>query len=619
LVTEEGVDGEMMNSIMYFLPVIALLFIAILYVVKQNTTNKYLNNATHQLFSLLSISQDAILILGENNTITYSNDAMSELLKIKSGQEKLAEINMPYIYIKGTKKKFKEFLKDHCQTNYNELSYFQQLHFETNKLGKVSADLYLGNTYEPDTRKKQVIVVIRDLREVFKQIASGERDPLTMLPNRSKSYSDFRMICSRHHLNENKVALMMVGIDDFSITQSLLGHEQADKTILIVSKTLRQLSESLGFRLYHLAYSNFMLIFPNVESNENIFLAAEKIQEGISRLYEEHKSSAYLTASVGIATIPESGKLTALFDKAHQALIEARAYGIGSAHLHKEIKIKSAYDESSLRHDIQYAAERDELIIYYQPIVKADTHKVVAAEALMRWKHPEHGLIPPFVFIPLMEQTGFIVEAGKYLIKEVIQQQSKWKTFGFEEIVLSLNASMREFESSDYISYISEQLQIHHIPPSMIKVEITESLTMKNVEKMFNTLTRLRGAGISLSLDDFGTGYTSFSYLTKMPASTLKIDKSFIDDALHDKKSQQVIQAIIEVGHMLEMDIVAEGIETKEMADLLLEYGCDYLQGYYFSKPVPAFEIQGMLTQKYSADTEHKLSNGEEILPLYKV
>jgi polar amino acid transport system substrate-binding protein len=205
------------------------------------------------------------------------------------------------------------------------------------------------------------------------------------------------------------------------------------------------------------------------------------------------------------------------------------------------------------------------------------------------------------------------------LIREVVHQQAKWKVFGFEEIVVSLNASMREIETQDYLNYLTEQLREHHVRPDTIKVEITESLAMNNAEKMFTTLARLRGAGVSLSLDDFGTGYTSFSYLTKIPADTLKIDKSFIDDILDDKKSQQVVHAIIEVGHALEMDIVAEGVETAKVAKMLIEFGCDYLQGYYFSKPVPVFEMQGQLRPKKDLSGRNPSfeGNSTDILPLH--
>jgi len=268
-----------------------------------------------------------------------------------------------------------------------------------------------------------------------------------------------------------------------------------------------------------------------------------------------------------------------------------------------------------LLHDIQYAIEREELMIYYQPIVKTDTRKTVAAEALMRWKHPQYGMIPPVVFIPMMEKTGYIVEAGKYLIKKVISQQSKWKLFGFEEITVSINASMKEIENHEYIDYLTRLLKEHDIAPSTIKIEITESQAMSNADNILQSLTDLYRAGIRISLDDFGTGYTSFAYLTKIPANTLKIDKSFIDNILSDEKHQQVVKAIIEVGHTLGMEIVAEGIETSGVNKMLSRLGCDYVQGYYFSKPVPAFELQERL--RLSKDQKRDPDKTDDLITVH--
>ena len=612
--------------LLYIVAIVSLVSIAILYVIKQYRTEAHLVDTSQRLFSLLSISKDAMMLLDADNMIYYMNDAMAELLQVSDSKKLLVESDMPNIYHKGTLKRFKTFIEEEYvpMPDQSELSYYPQIQIETRKLGKITVDLYLGKTYSPEKEAEQFVIVIRDLQETLHQIASGERDPLTRLPNRSKAYQDYQILCSKHHLKQNKVALMTVSIDDFLITQSLLGHEKADKTILAVTHTLQQLSLLHSYQLYHLMYANFLLMLPRVDTTEELFETAQTIQHAISDLYEDHKSDAYLTASVGIATTPESGAVTDLFGKAHEALIEARKYGVGNAHLCKKKTVKHSFDESELQHDIQYAIERNELVIYYQPIIEGKTRLVTAAEALMRWKHPKHGLIPPFIFIPLMEKTGFIIEAGRFLVREVIHQQAKWKMFGFEEITVSLNASMREIESAEYIPYLAEQLKKYRIAPHTIKVEITESLAMNNADQMLNTLARLRGTGVTLSLDDFGTGYTSFAYLTKIPASTLKIDKSFIDNILEDQKGQQVVHAIIEVGHALEMKIVAEGVETADTMQLLVEFGADYIQGYYFSKPVPVFEMQGYLRRaketphlsSYTSISTDETIASDDILPL---
>jgi EAL domain-containing protein (putative c-di-GMP-specific phosphodiesterase class I) len=205
-------------------------------------------------------------------------------------------------------------------------------------------------------------------------------------------------------------------------------------------------------------------------------------------------------------------------------------------------------------------------------------------------------MISPDVFIPLMEKTGFIIEAGHYLITEVVTQLEKWKQLGYKDITVSLNVSMREIDAPDYVEFLSRQLRSHFVEAHRVNVEITESMAMSNAEKMLSALERLHASGVPISLDDFGTGYTSFSYLTQMPASSLKIDKSFIDNFQEESRNQQVVRAIIEMGHALGMSIVAEGIESQEVATMLHDFGVDKLQGYFFYKPLPVFELQSLIS-----------------------
>ncbi len=599
------------------------------YALRQRKQTQYLKQALGGFYSILSVSKDAILIMAPDHTIHYMNEAMGTLLHLPLTQKILLQSDMPNIYDKGELKTFTSFLDAHAVAlqKHEDLSLFPQLQLELRKRGKVTVDLYLDQRPSAGKAEVETVIVIRDLQETLRQIASGERDPLTRLPNRTKAHHEYQMLCSKHHLTEGKTALMVVSIDDFMVTQSLLGHEESDKSILAVTHLLEQVSLLHGYKTYALGYGNFLLMFASIDSTEALFKIAKTLQTKIIQLYEEHKSDAYLTASIGIATTPESGKVTELLGKAHEALIEARQSGVGNVHLARKTLSKHSFDESALQYDMQYSIERQELVIYYQPIIDGRTGTITAAEALMRWKHPVHGLIPPDVFIPLMEKTGFIVEAGRFLVHEVIHQQAKWSVFGFEEIVVSLNASMREIECDAYIPYLSEQIKKYRVRPNRIKIELTESLAMNNVDTILQTLNRLRDVGVTLSLDDFGTGFTSFEYLTKIPASTLKIDKSFIDNILKDTKWQQVVHAIIEVGHSLGMKLVAEGVENAQTAALLIEYGCDYLQGYYYSKPLPVYELQGQLRRKEthevpretaSTDAAHSAQDNddEEVLVL---
>jgi polar amino acid transport system substrate-binding protein len=244
---------------------------------------------------------------------------------------------------------------------------------------------------------------------------------------------------------------------------------------------------------------------------------------------------------------------------------------------------------------MQKGLDNDEFEVYYQPIIKVENEEVIGAEALIRWIHPRYGFIPPDVFIGLMEKTGFIVKLGQFVLEEVLKQQKRWELFKFKQIHVSINVSMIEIATGDFVEHVEQELIHHQVNPELIKFEITEGTAMISeiqTEKYFYKLKKL---GVGISLDDFGTGYTSFTYLKKFPADILKIDKSLVDHILLNTEDQRIVKAMIELGHNLGMKIVVEGIETKKMVALLASYECDYMQGYYFAKPLPVFEFQKLL------------------------
>jgi polar amino acid transport system substrate-binding protein len=244
---------------------------------------------------------------------------------------------------------------------------------------------------------------------------------------------------------------------------------------------------------------------------------------------------------------------------------------------------------------MQQSLDNGEFEVYYQPIVDANSEEVVAAEALIRWRHPKYGFISPDSFIHLMEKTGFIIKLGQFILEDVLKQQKRWELFKFKQITVSINVSMAEIATGKFIENVQKQLQHHQVNPERIKFEITEGMAMLNevdTEKYFHTLKKL---GVGISLDDFGTGYTSFTYLKKFPADTLKIDKSLVDYILENEEDKRIVKAMIELGHNLGMKIVVEGVESKPMVEILRSYGCDYIQGYYFSRPLPVFEFQKLL------------------------
>jgi len=320
----------------------------------------------------------------------------------------------------------------------------------------------------------------------------------------------------------------------------------------------------------------------NTVINE-IKMLTEKIQKELCTFYKIGESRLYLSASIGTSIYPDSGPMIRLFDNAYRALMKAEKDRYGRTEFYLPEKKKYDYDELTLYSDMHSALEYDQFEVYYQPIMEAKSKKIASAEALIRWRHPKYGMIAPDIFIPIMEKTGFIVDLGRYVLDEVLKQQKRWELFKFKQIEVSINFSLLELEAGDFVDNVIDRLKHHQVNPELIKYEITEGLAMQNEERFAHQFLELRKLGVGIMLDDFGTGYTSFAYLKRFPATTLKIDKELIDYIMTNEEDQRIVKSIIDLGHSLGMKVVIEGVENKNMVDLLESYGCDYMQGYYFS------------------------------------
>jgi len=318
----------------------------------------------------------------------------------------------------------------------------------------------------------------------------------------------------------------------------------------------------------------------------------------VASLYKMNDVRVHLTMSAGISIYPDSGTSRNLLDNSYKALFEAQKSGEGRVHIYIPDEEKENYDEFSLHNEMYSAMEKNEFEVYYQPVYDAKTKEMVSAEALVRWVHPEHGIITPDVFIPLMEKTGFIIELGHFVLEEVLKQQKRWELFKFNQIAISINIASIELKTDEFLENVKKQLEYHKVYPELIRFEITENDPMLNEGSMKKYITKLKRLGVGITLDDFGAGYNSFSYLQQFPGDLLKIDKALVNSIVTDQDKQRVVKAMVELGHTLGMKVLVEGIENKNMEDLLVSFGCDYLQGYYFSKPVPVFEFQKLLYVK---------------------
>jgi len=575
--------------------VLLLLYTYLLFQKKQKLKGTVDNNVN--VFQKLSdISDDAILILSDKNEVIYANKSMVRLLQLKhdfllKALETTAQIKVQKDWIA-----LNQFIEE------NRISFQKKVRSYTHSMLKISEDveipvhLYLDSIVinMPDKILCDVIS-IQDLSKEKERINMHFKHQLTNLPNQVQAYHDLPAFFSKVHLEKNKLALMIMHLDNFSMLRSIIGYKQADDVLKKFAKDLETLGISSNVSVYHTFDNHFLLTVTDLHSIEEARTFVEDIQKKLASLYKMEDVSLHLTASAGIAIYPDSGTIRTLLDNAYKALVEAEKKGDGKISIFIPEKFSAEYDELRLHNDMPMALSKGEFEVYYQPIIQAQTQKVVAAEALIRWKHPQYGLIPPDVFIYLMEKTGFIVKLGQYILEEVLNQQKRWELFNFNQIEVSINVSMVEINAGGFVQNVERKLSQYQVNPECIKFEITEGIAMRNESETIKYFLALKKLGVGISLDDFGTGYTSFGYLKKFPADNLKIDKSLVDYIVTNTDDQRIVKAIIELAHTLGMKVVVEGIENKKMADMIASYGCDYMQGYYFSKPLPVFEFQKLL------------------------
>lgn len=542
------------------------------------------------------ISDDAVLILSDKNKVMYASNAMVRLLELKG--DFLLKTFKSTVQIKVKKEwlGLEQFIHEQPRSSKDKVHTYPHATLKISAEDEIPVNVYL-DTIVMEMPKEVLcdVILIQDLSKAKERSAADFKHPLTHLPNQLQVYNDLPAFFSKAHLEKNKLALMLMSLDNLSRLRSIIGDEQTNNVLKKFAAYLKTLTQNTNVSVYHTFDNHFLLTVTNLQSIDEAKVFVEDIQKKLATFYTMDGVHLHLTVSAGIGIYPDSGHIRLLLDHAYKALAEAEKEGDNNITIFLPEKFTAAYDELRLHSDMPGALNRGEFEVYYQPIVRVKDEKVVAAEALIRWKHPQYGMIPPDVFISLMEKTGFIVKLGQFILDEVLKQQKRWELFNFKSIEVSINVSMVEINTGEFVQHVERKLAEHQLDPECIKFEITEGIAMLNEAQTVKYFLALKKLGVGISLDDFGTGYTSFGYLKKFPADIVKIDKSLVDYILTNEEDQRIVKAIIELAHTLGMKIVVEGIENQQMVDMITSYGCDYLQGYHFSKPLPVFEFQKLI------------------------
>ena len=416
-------------------------------------------------------------------------------------------------------------------------------------------------------------------------------DTLTGLPNRTLFKDRLRQAISLAERTSKMIAVIFMDLDSFKSINDTMGHEVGDEVIIKVS---RKLSESFrkSDTVSRFSGDEFLIMVNNLESTEDIYKIADKVINTFREPFIVHSQKIYVSASFGVAVYPFDGKdADTLIRNADIAMYEAKSRGKSQYSLCTDDMKEEIVFKHELSNKLYRAVENNELILYYQPLVVAKTGEIRCMEALVRWYLPDYGMIAPNMFIPLAEQSGLIVPIGEWVLKTACKQVKAWLDMGLPPIQISVNVSVIQLRNPDFVATVERVLKETGLNAKQLNLEITESAAVKESDNILSTLKKLRKLGIEISIDDFGTEYSSLSRLNHMPVNRIKIDRSFINNLFKSEKDQALVRGMIHLSQTLGLRVVAEGVERKEQLEFLRKLGCDEIQGYYISYPIPADDV----------------------------
>jgi diguanylate cyclase (GGDEF)-like protein/PAS domain S-box-containing protein len=423
-------------------------------------------------------------------------------------------------------------------------------------------------------------------------------DALTGLPNRALFMDHVKMAIQRSRRSGDRLfAALFLDLDRFKIINDSLGHMVGDQLLVGIAHRLEACLRP-GDTVARLGGDEFTILLEDLASTEDAIEVARRVQEAVTQPFNIGGHEVFTTASIGIA-LSNTGYERAedLLRDADTAMYRAKMEGKKRHVVFDKAMHDRAMELLQIETDLRRALTRKEFFLNYQPIVSLETGRVLSFEALVRWRHPERGLVGPGDFIPVAEETGLIVPLGLWVLNEACGQMREWQREGLadESVTISVNLSSRQFSQADLIEQISSALRESGLRAGNLKLEITESMVMENIDTAIDMLTQLRGLGVGLSIDDFGTGYSSLSYLHRFPIDTLKIDRSFVTQMTDNSENAEIVRTIVTLARSLGMAVVAEGVETADQLRQLGDLGCDYGQGYLFSRPVGAGQAAALL------------------------
>jgi diguanylate cyclase (GGDEF)-like protein/PAS domain S-box-containing protein len=444
--------------------------------------------------------------------------------------------------------------------------------------------------------------ILNDVTERIRYMEQLERqanfDALTGLANRNLLGDRLKQAIQHADRNRLTVGVVLIDIDNFKFLNDSIGHDFGDALLTAIARRLQTLIREED-TLARYGGDEFVLVVNEYQSERSISSVVDKVLSGVAEPISLQGHEIRVTCSIGVSLYPQDGNDSeTLLRHADMAMYRAKEAGRHTFQMFKSDMTQRIHERLSLEHAMHKAIELNEFWLEYQPQVDLKTGRIFGAEALIRWRHPEQGMISPVRFIPIAEDSDLIIPIGEWVMRTACAQCKAWQDAGLQSIVMSVNVSVRQFKQENFADRVIAILAETGLAPECLELELTESVLMTHVEELLEVLDRLRAAGIRLAVDDFGTGYSSLNYLKRLPVDKLKIDRSFVRDIPENQNDMAIAHAIIALARSMNLTVIAEGVETKEQLEFLRTSDCDEIQGYYFSKPIDSEAFSRLLAER---------------------
>ncbi|MZQ82745.1 EAL domain-containing protein [Paenibacillus sp. 5J-6] len=539
--------------------------------------------------SLFENNQDGIISINMDYRIIGFNSAVTELTGLTGDWFRNQTIDniLPFIVPEDQERTREMFTKSRDGEMQTYQTAIMHEHGHRVELSVINAPVILDGQVVGSYIIAKDITEEKQSKEKIQHLAF--HDELTGMPNR-RMFNE--VLAQMIDSDAKQFAVMVMDLDRFKLINDSLGHTYGDQFLQEMCERIRRCMEGMKVTLARMGGDEFTLLCDSSYDTNQVANFAEQIIKAIGVPYRLKENDFYVTASIGIAVYPNDGAdAVQLLKNADTAMYEVKKNGKNGYQFYTGELNAQLQEKIELEVDLRQAISRNQLFLNYQPQIRAGDSQMIGVEALVRWNHPTKGTISPGVFIPIAEETGIIYEMGTWVLREACRQMKEWHRGGGPLIPVSVNLSSQQFHQTNLAMYIKEILAETELEPQYLELEITESMMM-DASVSRSILNELTESGIRISLDDFGTGYSSLSYLKLLPIHKLKIDRSFIRDITENNNDKAIVATIISMAQHLNMDVIAEGIETKEQLDILMDNDCKKIQGYYYSRPLPARDVE---------------------------